>query len=84
MKIRRYGNKLQATPEQVQQVIELSKEYIVREISEITGLTRGVVANIQVREKVKNPKKKFRTVKPKSEVKEGFFDIDEYARNYIY
>lgn len=74
--------KQRASKDQVKQVVKLSATKTIHEIMKETGLSYFVIAHIQIREKVPNPKRRYRK---REEQKEGeFFDIDLYAKNYIY
>lgn len=75
--------KRRTTREEIEKIKELSKDYTIREISEMTGLSDFIVLSVQKRENVPNPKRKNRSLKKQEPLGE-FFDIDHYARNYIY
>ena len=71
----------------IRQVKKLSATHYMKEIAKITGLTQQTVMNIQQNPAngIVNPKRKFRYRKiEKIKDETEYFNVDEYARNYMY
>jgi hypothetical protein len=76
-----------ATPEEIAEIKRLSVNNTPRKISEQTGISYSNIINIQRNPKygIENP---FRPYSANGKlvklIKSDFFDVDEYARIYIY
>ena len=79
--------KHKVTQELINQVKSLSSSHYIKEISKITGIPIQTVLNIQQNPDngIQNPKRKFQyNRRPKEKVEDGFFDVDEYAKEFKY
>lgn len=72
--------------EDVETIRKLSKEHTVRQIAKLTGISKQMIIGIQnnAKNEIVDPKRRQASVVKKVKTKENYFDIDAYARLFIY